>query len=143
MPLDDWPDLLPVVVSVLNTTPSEARGGVSPFEAFLGRRVPDTLDLVIGPRKGDLRDAAGVLDKVRPALERLRARLETVHAKVRDHAQARRQAREGYEPEFCEGDYVLYHDVHRHRNKPQVGARWVRWWWYRRGPRGCFACGIW
>ena len=72
------------------------------------------------PRKGDLRDAAGVLDKVRPALERLRARLETVHAKVRDHAQARRQAREGYEPEFCEGDYVLYHDVHRHRNKLQA-----------------------
>src|SRR3546814_9052706 len=86
--LDEWPNLLPMVISVLNSTPSQARGGVTPFEAFLGRHEPSPLDLVLdvnAGRLGEVHGAEPLVDRIRPALEKLRETLEGARARVQAH----------------------------------------------------------
>ena len=44
--LERWPELCPLVQYTLNTTPCETLGGISPLEAFCGRRPKSTIDLL-------------------------------------------------------------------------------------------------
>ena len=120
LPTNEWPALLPCVVSVLNATPSPSRGDVSPYEVFLGRKEAEPLDLVLSKRLelqlATVEDLPGL---VGAHVQRLRDALDGTAERVRGSVAARTAGKQPYDAEFEEGAYVLYSEVHRERDKLQ------------------------
>eukprot|EP00300_Choanocystis_sp_HF-7_P042111 c8876_g2_i1.p1 GENE.c8876_g2_i1~~c8876_g2_i1.p1 ORF type:complete len:548 (-),score=66.37 c8876_g2_i1:54-1697(-) len=113
----DWSCLVPIVQSVLNSSPSPRLGGVSPREIMMG--LPPMAPLEIAYVRPDVEEVASLLVEVGPLvakhLETLRAALSTLHAgvkKARDRRTGRASKTVGEQVDFGVGDYVLVASVH-------------------------------
>ena len=115
LPQKKWPQLVPLVVSALNNTPSTTRGGLAPVTSFLGEPAQTPLSHVLGNdraidwTKGD----------VAAATASLRLRLDENHKVIllKDGRSTSRHARGGSAPPFIVGDYVMCTDKRKRYSK--------------------------
>lgn len=115
--LDQWPSLIPLVVSSMNFSPSSRLDGLSPVEVFLGIKPTSPLDSVFHPDlKSLLSPSSPTPDVVSRWVRSLRASLrrnsERVQLPKSFHADRRGKAsakpRPGVVPvDFSVGDWVL------------------------------------
>ena len=128
----EWPDILPLVQSVLNNSPSPARANVSPVMAFLGREAtppirtflrsktlrPVTLSEAQAERAFNVKDLIKIRDEIHPLVQQ----------SLSSHReQSRAAASKGKLPNFEEGDFVLVA-----RDEYGAGDKLLLRW---RGPR--------
>ena len=100
-----WPDVLPLVQHIINTTPTATLAGHAPIEAFMGRKPHSPLDVVYDSEDRVVR--ATPLPLTVPAAI---ASIQTALAEVTTALQAhpRRQPHNNGTPvDFNVGDYVL------------------------------------
>jgi len=112
MRFEEWPDLLPVVQSVLNNAPSPQRGNISPITAFTGMDATPPIATIL---RTDTATPVTVAEAQRERLfnnEALKSRLAELHPLVQNAVRTNRQQSRiaqsrGQLPNFAEGDYVL------------------------------------
>ena len=128
----EWPDLIPIVQSVLNNSPSPQRGNVCPITAFQGReptppvctfiRTATTTPVTV--TEAQLESKLNIEKLIEFCAElhpRVNATLTTNRKKAREHASR------GCLPNFENGDYVLVARSDFHAGE-KLCLRW-------RGPR--------
>jgi hypothetical protein len=106
--MDDWPYVLPVVASVMNSSPSTVLGGLSPMEVFLGRKPSSPLSVVFLPDQRHFSSVRPSADAIVAAARALRNNLATAYDRVISTPARRRHPRPNeQEIDFCIGDFVL------------------------------------
>ena len=128
----EWSDLIPIVQSVLNNSPSPHRGNVCPFTAFMGcDPTPPVLTFLrsstttpVTVTEAQRESALNVEELVRLCAD-LHQRVQSALAKHRK--QSREAMSKGRLPNFTEGDYVLVARSDFHAGE-KLCLRW-------RGPR--------
>ena len=129
-PVTAWPELLPLVQSAINMTPSDRMDGVAPVTAFTALPATTQLDVVGDPWAWELKslvELQAIRDK---HVKSVHEALDTMHRKVADAVEKRRHAarerragKRGVQlPLFAEGDFVLVGQVLSHANK--LALRW-------------------
>lgn len=111
LPEDKWPALLPVVQSVLNSTPTPTLGGYAPIQVMTRRKLSSPLDVIFLPEEGEVGVVPVSTEAIRAKVEALREHLYHVHKKVTQAMLTqRRGAPRGGERsvDFDVGDFVLY-----------------------------------
>lgn len=103
---DAWVQYLPVVTHAINTAKSSTLGGLSPFEAFLGRKSVSPLLSVFYPSVPAVMSVVASGDRVQRAVTTLRATLDSLHTHVSVHRRRYARAREST-IDINVGDYVL------------------------------------
>ena len=128
----EWPDLIPIVQSVLNNSPSPQRGNVCPITAFMGREPTPPIRTFL--RNATVKTVTLSEAQAESALnvKELLLLCDELHPRVQSSLEShRRQAREsasrGTLPNFSEGDYVLVARSDFHAGE-KLCLRW-------RGPR--------
>ena len=109
--VDDWPSLVPLVQSAINSSPSSVLGGLSPAQVFMGRKHKHALDSVFSKQLLKLSDVRVTPRKLRKLTRGLLRALATSH----DHVAAtpgrrgrKQESRPGVrEVDFSVGDWVL------------------------------------
>jgi transposase InsO family protein len=81
---DDWPYLLPIVMSIINGTKSDRLGDHAPLQVFQGVTIDSPLDLCYLPYKEAIVDRLHTLDmsanaRIAHAVKTLRESLERIH----------------------------------------------------------------
>ena len=107
---DQWPNLLPVVTSVLNNTPTAVLNGIAPRTAFLGLPATSPLDVVFQTEARDFAQPAATLSKddFKRKVEELRQLMYAIHESVTQApARLRKDPRGAKEVDFDVGDFVL------------------------------------
>lgn len=128
----EWPDLIPIVQSVLNNSPSPHRGNVCPLTAFMGRDptapvntfLRSTTATPVTITDAQLESKLNAEELVKLCAD-LHPRLQSTLAEHR--RQSREAASKGQLPNFTEGDYVLVARSDFHAGE-KLCLRW-------RGPR--------
>jgi len=108
----EWPDLVPLVQSSLNNSPSPQRGNKAPITIFIGAPASTAISTFLRHQTGRLvsiSDAAKEktlnLEKVKAIVDNIR---ETVSTTLADNRTRKRNANSrGALPNFIEGDFVL------------------------------------
>lgn len=108
----EWPDLLPVVQSVLNNAPSPQRGDVAPIASFTGRKPSAPVKTFLRRSSSSPVTITDVQLKLAINTEELQKFCEDIHPVVQttledNSSEARRSASRGKCPNFTQGDYVL------------------------------------
>jgi hypothetical protein len=99
MRAEEWVCMLPIVMLVLNSTPTIRLGGCSPIEVLTGGRPVQPLDGVIGgvgaviTDDGAMREIS-VSNRVREYMEELRGTLAQIHKRVERSRDKRREENE-------------------------------------------------
>ena len=128
----EWPDLVPIMQSVLNNSPSPQRGNVAPITAMTGLEPkppiktflrstttkPVSLTDAQYERLRNIKDLCEAVDKLHPMVQ------ASVQKNRKKHRQA---ASRGELPNFIEGDFVLLAREDFHAGE-KLALRW-------RGPR--------
>jgi len=112
MPFSDWPDLVPLVQSSLNNSPSPQRGNKAPITIFIGAEPRPAISTFLRHETGRLvsisdaaREQSFNLGKVKDIVDKLR---ETAAKTLSDNRQRKRDTNSrGALPNFSEGDFVL------------------------------------
>jgi transposase InsO family protein len=112
MRLEEWPDILPLVQSVLNNAPSPSRGNVAPLTAFTGQDPSPPISTFMRTETAKPVTMSQVQRERALNIEKLVAACAELHPMVqRDVQENRRRMREsrsaGKLPNFAEGDFVL------------------------------------
>lgn len=102
----DWEDYVPLVAHAINSAPSSALGGITPFEAFLGRKSVGAMQVVT---HGEYPRLVAINPlKTRDAVARLREDLDNLHSLIRSHQSRSGKDRGRVTPvNFGVGDFVL------------------------------------
>ena len=112
----EWPRLVNLIQMVLNNTPSNALGGLTPIQVFTGQQPSSPLDAIMAfSFKDHFQDEALAVDFVIKTFQDLVASLRSMHKKVQDckdkqrrASRKRRSSRRATKPiNFEVGDYVL------------------------------------
>lgn len=112
MEFDEWPDLLPIVHSTLNTAPSPQRGNVSPITAFTGLKPTPPISTFVRMITGSTVDLSDMEFERISNIENLLKICSELHPTVQSSLQsnrkrARDQGSSGKLANFTEGDFVL------------------------------------
>ena len=110
--LKEWPDLLPVVQSVLNNSPSPQRGNVAPITAYLGREPTPPIRTFLRSRNTKVVTIEEATQERLLSISTLKDRIAELHPFVQDMVRSMRERQrlatsKGQLPNFIEGDYVL------------------------------------
>jgi hypothetical protein len=113
--VQDWPRVLPVVQSALNTMPADRLNGTAPLTACTALPAESQLRSVLHPREPVSKDVDWVDDEIKKHLVSVREALDNMHAELVDASEKRRRAarerhakKKGVVPhKFSEGDFVL------------------------------------
>lgn len=112
MPFTEWPDILPLVQSALNNSPSPQRGNISPFTAFMGRE--PTAPIATFLRNSTTKSVTVDATKLESLMNitQLKNRVAELHPIVentleKNRSIGRKNASRGKLPNFTEGDFVL------------------------------------
>ena len=104
---DTWPDLIPIVVNFINTTPKERLNNLSPLQAFMGHETRLPLDALFITKTRTLSDRRLQPAEIADAATQLLERLDELHRGPPLNRGPNRQ-RSGEKPiDFTVGDYVL------------------------------------
>ena len=132
VPLERWPELLPYVQYIHNTTPSPSLGGRSPIECAFGYKPKDPLALALwtGTNMKNCKTQVAKAAELRGAhLTDLSARLQELHQSLvtaQSEQQGRNQSRRKYKgaklPTFDVGTFVLM--GRRVGNQEKLMLRW-------------------
>jgi hypothetical protein len=126
----EWPRLLSVVQSVLNSSPMESLRGLSPIEVFTGRPPCSALnqivleDLTLLPHPLSPDDIFTIVARVREALI-------DIHTDVAHIAERRLEANRRQQPattvpvRFTVGDYVLMAQVKKRVKHSKLLCTWI------------------
>jgi transposase InsO family protein len=121
-----WVRLVPIVVSVLNNTPSQTLGGYAPITAFTGRPARSPLEGIFYNDINQLQVVSLSSSQVKERVEGLRESLDLVHAQIASKKPRAARTRPGErEVDFQQGDYVLYSKLGIAREKHVNKARTV------------------
>ena len=129
---DEWPDLIPMVQSVLNNSPSRQRGNVCPVTAFMGQEPSTPIKTFMHSSTIESVTLTDLQHESAMNVEDLLKACEDLHPRVqatlqKNRAQQRDKMSSGRLPNFHEEDYVLVA-----RNDFHAGEKlFLRW----RGPR--------
>lgn len=109
---NEWPDLLPLVQSVLNNAPSPQRANVSPVTAFTGMEASPPISTFIRSSTTTPVTVREAQQERLSSIYDLRKTIDDLHPIVQDAVQSnRRRIREsqsaGKLPNFAAGDFVL------------------------------------
>jgi hypothetical protein len=123
MDITDWPSMLPMVQSLINTSPARPLQGHSPYEVMFGRTPTDSMSILffkegVSEVRSDYKVAYG--DYVISVTEAL----TSIHKDVKQARQKQHEQNdnEKLEPrEFYVGDFVLVYD---HIRKSKMSVRW-------------------
>ena len=115
VPLERWPELLPYVQYIHNTTPSPSLGGRSPIECAFGYKPKDPLSLALwtGTNMKDAKTKVISAAELRGAhLTELSAHLQELHqsltkAQLEQRERNQRRRKDAKLPAFDIGTYVL------------------------------------
>ena len=129
---DEWPDLIPMVQSVLNNSPSRQRGTVCPVTAFMGQEPSTPIKTFMHSSTIESVTLTDLQHESAMNVEDLLKACEDLHPRVqatlqKNRAQQRDKMSSGRLPNFHEGDYVLVA-----RNDFHAGEKLCLRW---RGPR--------
>ncbi|KAH9115474.1 hypothetical protein LEN26_012978 [Aphanomyces euteiches] len=116
---EQWRQIVPIVMLVLNQTPSETIGGIAPITAMTGSKPMSPLDLIPIPGSAEVVTLHELWDCRLQELAALQDAVEKMHQEVLDalsskrkRGRAARVKKKGVKlAEFDVGDYVLYMDV--------------------------------
>ena len=113
--MENWPEALPIVQSVLNSTPVDSLAGLSPMEVFLGREPKTPLTTIFGKRTKEFSQVPASTEQIKEQYELLRERLKNIHRRVIDCATSKHLAnskpslpRCPKHANFAIGDFVLW-----------------------------------
>lgn len=128
----EWPDLIPIVQSVLNNAPSPQRGNISPITAFMGREPTPPIQTFLRTSTSKPVSLTELQLESMMNVEELLKLCAEIHPRVQSsldkhRAQHRQNASRGQLPNFDEGDYVLVARSDFHAGE-KLCLRW-------RGPR--------
>lgn len=109
---DEWPDLLPLVQSVLNNAPSPQRGNISPVTAFTGMDASPPIATFYRSITSTTISISDLQSERAFNVEALRSKIAQLHPVVQDALKSNRERirdsrSRGSLPNFTEGDFVL------------------------------------
>ena len=109
---EEWPDLLPVVQSTLNQTPSPQRGNYAPVTAFTGAQPTPPIATFIRTTTTKPMSISDIQKDRTLNIDSLKTFIADLHPIVQsavstNRSRGREAAGRGQLPNFTEGDYVL------------------------------------
>lgn len=112
MDSNEWPDIVPIVQSVLNWSPSTARKNLAPVTIFLGMHPNNLLSSFKRSKKYAVPDSSAAMTEITRGLTTTKTILEELHPIVNNALQQNRKlsrevASQGVPAKFMEGDFVL------------------------------------
>lgn len=117
LPLDQWPSLLPVVMSVLNNTPTGVLAGYAPVTVFTGRPPTNPVSVVFFPDKAVFATQSLTTDDLRKRVEGLAAAMHTTWDTIRSHTPRKYPQQPGAQDvDFKVGDFVMVADMARKKS---------------------------
>ncbi|ETV77529.1 hypothetical protein H257_08467 [Aphanomyces astaci] len=116
MQLDQWRLIVPVVMLVLNQSPSDTLGGVAPTIVMTGSRAMSPLDLISIPSAAKVTKLDDLLSWRSDGTAAMATALDKMHAKVLDASTSKRQKnrerrskkKDAEIAQFDVGDFLLY-----------------------------------
>ncbi|KAH9100833.1 hypothetical protein Ae201684P_007025 [Aphanomyces euteiches] len=116
---EQWRQIVPTVMLVLNQTPSETIGGIAPITAMTGSKPMSPLDLIPIPGSAEVVTLQELWDcrfqewaALQDAVEKTHQEVLDASSSKRKRGRAARAKKKGVKmAEFDVGDYVLYMDV--------------------------------
>lgn len=132
MDFNEWPDILPMIQSILNMSPSPQRGYVSPITAFTGLKPTPPISAIVRTATSTTIEVSNIYKERLINIQALLDLCAEIHPTIQSDLQANRkrareQASRGKLANFTEGDFVLV--ARSEFNKGEKLA--LRW----RGPR--------
>ena len=134
IPFTHWPELVPVVVQILNAQPRRKLGGRTPNQVFLGTDIDKPILLCHkSPGEGMIKlSLQEIRDKQILEIEKLADAIDNIHKQCAENAQNLRQkARATHNAKtnvlpinFTEGDFVLM-ATNVQKNRHKLLARWT------------------
>ena len=111
----EWPEIVPIIQSILNHTKRPSLGGVAPTTAFLGRKASTPLSCILPLRFQQAKSIEFVraqrvmrIRQVVDAVDKMHKSVAKSRSKVRENAVRRHNARTHVRPvNFEVGDFVL------------------------------------
>ncbi|KAF0726139.1 hypothetical protein Ae201684P_020252 [Aphanomyces euteiches] len=131
MATNQWPEIVTVMMLVLNQLPSPSLGGVAPVTAMSGRPAmspTDTMMLPGGLVSVTLQEVADKqisnISDAQLVMDQMHKQLSSVNAAKRAKSRKLYEKQRGVEPaQFVVGDYVLYRDVWAH-SRAKLRTKW-------------------
>ncbi|KAF0721721.1 hypothetical protein Ae201684_018961 [Aphanomyces euteiches] len=125
-----WPEIVLVIMLILNQLPSPSLGNVSSVTAMSGRpamSLSDTISIPGSLKSISLEEVAERQEKsieaVQIAMDQMHKEMALINAKKRDRARQLREKKHGVQMANFVGDFVLYQDVWAHRRE-KLRTKW-------------------
>jgi Integrase core domain/Integrase zinc binding domain len=126
-----WPEVIKIVQTIINNSPSPQRGNIAPLAAFTGRPADSPLLSIVAPNTGETKSLPNIHLQQLTELNALRPAVHEIHKRAFDAATSRRASARAAAsgraaPNFELGDFVLV----ARRERPAGDKLTLRW----RGP---------
>lgn len=128
LPLEHWPQVLPIVQYVLNQTPTDSLHGYSAIQIFMGREPSLPITEIFNPATKTFTTVEIDSETLRQHYNKLRSRLESIHKETRRrsdqiHDRNVRNHRASH-ANFSIGDYVLWSRVDEQATQSKLQFIW-------------------
>lgn len=129
MPLNHWPLVLKMIMSVLNHTTTDSLHEYSPVQLFLGQKPSSPLDTIFNPITETSHTIPPTGRELGTYYKTLRLELDHMHAEVKEqsdktHQRNAQQRSSGTLPNFAIGDFVLWSSIDSSHSKNKLQFIW-------------------
>lgn len=114
MPIDNWPQVLPIIQYIMNQTPTESLYGFAPIQVFMGREPTSPVREIFDPHTKTLKTVEWNKVSLQKIYADMKKELSEMHRLVRrqsDKIHEQNQRRNAKKASFSIGDFVLFSRV--------------------------------